>query len=294
MNNKIVVAPQIVIYKEILNNCKDFIDIVDSSSREESLWGEWNDWYDQGKYMSQEFKISELDIKLDDKENIKKEKSFLQDLFKIYHFIKDDYLNEYSDEKGNWPSYITRWDKIKKSGDYKVGLDIYKYNMSYKDKADIPNELMLQYHVDEMPEGAHEKYDHKAITITIYPNDDYDGGEICFYDEVSNKAYKYKPKAGDITVFPSAAPFYHGVMPFAGADRYFLRIFISYSLEGDEDWIKNNKSDSNSFIKEQQDKIDKFVSKYGNMITLSFPGDNPKNIFGKVVQLDEDIIIVEG
>ena len=61
--------------------------------------------------------------------------------------------------------------------------------------------------------------------------DDYDGGDICFY--INGDFVNYKPKAGDILVFPSGMPYYHGVKTIRNGNKFFIRNFISqkYSTE---------------------------------------------------------------
>jgi hypothetical protein len=288
---KITVAPQIVIYSNLIKNCDKFLNIIDNKNKKSPLWPEWKQWYDQGKFMSQIFLKNDLVINEFDDANTQIEKLFLQNIFEAFNFIKEDYFKDYEGKKGNWPEYINQWEKIKESDKDSLRIDVYKYDDIYNEKDDL-NDLLLQYHVDEMPELANKNIDHKIITLTIYPNDNYNGGEICFYDELSNKAYQYKPKAGDITIFPSAAPFYHAVKHFNNGSRYFMRIFIYNLFEDEKNWIKNNKLDFNKFEKDQEEKIDIFVKKYGNMITVVEPEQEVKEIFGKAVFLNEKTKVV--
>jgi hypothetical protein len=288
---KIIVAPQIVIYSNLIKNCDKFLNIIDNENKKSPLWPEWKDWYDQGKFMSQIFSSNDLVINEFDDSDRQIEKLFLQNIFESFNFIKEDYFKDYEGKKGNWPDYINQWEKIKESDKDSLRIDVYKYDDIYNEKDDL-NDLLLQYHVDEMPELANKNIDHKIITLTIYPNDNYNGGEICFYDEFSNKAYEYKPKAGDITIFPSAAPFYHAVKHFNNGPRYFMRIFIYNLFENEKNWIKNNKLDFNKFEKDQEEKINIFVKKYGNMITVVEPEQEVKEIFGKAVFLNEKTKVI--
>lgn len=282
------VAPQIIVYNNILKDSNEIIDIIENNERVDSLWPKWEPWYKQGKNIHQLFYRDQAIIEENDSENLKKEKIVLQNIFDVYDFIKKDYLNKYNENNGKWPSYINQWDKIREKSD-PIDINIYRYDVDRFDKIN-EDELMMQFHVDEMPENAHSLNLHQVVTITFYLNENYEGGEVCFYDEDQNKAYEYKPRTGDATAFPSSAPFYHGVNHFTGSNRYFMRIFINYSSEGDTDWIKNNKNDYNDFIKNQHQKINDFVEKYSHAVTLEFPNKKPKNIYGKLIKLDNDII----
>jgi preprotein translocase subunit Sec61beta len=286
---KIKVAPQIVIYQNLLKNSNKLIEKIEVSNNK--LWPQWKPWYEQGKNINQLFYRDQVLIKNQDSDDLKKEKEYLSYIMDVYDFVKNDYLSEYSKNNGIWPDYIKQWDKVWQKLD-PVHINIYKYDAEHFNKTKSDG-LMLEYHVDEMPEESHERMWHQVVTITFYLNDDYEGGEICFYDESENKAYKYKPRAGDVTVFPSGAPFYHGVENFSGSDRYFMRIFIPYSSEGDKEWLKKNVVYDEAYIKEQEKKLDEFVSKYTHAVTLQFPDQKVDKVHGKLVQLDQEIIIVE-
>lgn len=82
----------------------------------------------------------------------------------------------------------------------------------------------LGLHSDWHPRYANDK--NWTITVNIYFNDDYDGGELVFYEpslKLPNegnhiKVAEYKPSAGDIIIFPSLA--LHSVNQIIGADRF--------------------------------------------------------------------------
>lgn len=292
LTKKIVVAPQIIIYKNIFKDSEKIIRSVEEFSKDDTLWPDWEDWYSQGKHIMAKFNRKDLELNKNDSENIKIEKKYLKELYSVFDFVKNDYLKQYGEGLGNWPDYIKNWKKVESSNKDAITLDIYKYDVVYNNESEMPDDIMMDFHVDEMPSGAHEDIGfYKIITITGYLNNNYVGGEICFYDEPSNKAYKYKPNPGDITVFPSAAPFYHGVNYFSGADRYFIRAFISYA--NDDSLITNDKDSIGSFLKDQEDKTDKFVKQYSHAITLEFPNKKVHNARARIVKLDEEINIVK-
>jgi len=284
MFEKLRVAPQIVVYKNLLKNSDELIALIEDKDKKNSLWPNWEPWYDQGENINQLFSRSEFEPADNP------EKAMLKYISEVYDFIQKDYMDEYSGDKGVWPDYISQWSKVYDKLD-PIHINIYKYSDEHFSKKNKKG-LMLEYHVDEMPE-VNESPWHQIATITFYLNDNYEGGEICFYSEAENKAYKYKPKKGDVTVFPSGAPFYHAVENFSGADRYFMRIFIPYSTEGDKEFIEKSVFYDQEFMRKQEDKINDFVSKYTHAVTLQFPGQQVDKVYGKLVQLDEQINIIE-
>lgn len=97
------------------------------------------------------------------------------------------------------------------------------------------------YQADEFEPGLKAEY-----TVTMYLNADYEGGEIDFrifndrddkmvlnagdlvpldanYGEIP--AIMYKPQAGDLIIFPSRVPYYHGVRRVSSGTKYFVRMF---------------------------------------------------------------------
>lgn len=100
-------------------------------------------------------------------------------------------------------------------------------------------ELTMNYHSDFMPEDAESPGDKFGITAVLYPNDDYEGGDLTFrvvQEDDSLKEFTYKPKAGDLVVFPSGYPYFHGVKRIYGAPKYITRLYWMYNFEGTKDW----------------------------------------------------------
>jgi len=281
-----------VIYQNMLEDCDYFLEMINKKRNADSIWPEWKSWHRQGENLNQMFSRSKTAINENDSDETKAEKEYFDKIIKVYDFVCQDYLNDYSNNKGKWPSYIKDWKKVGEHQDG-VHVNVYKYSIDILSKGP-QDSLLLEYHVDEMPEGAFDRVIHQVVTVTFYLNDNYDGGEICFYDETENKAYKYKPRAGDVTVFPSAAPFYHAVERFQGEDRYFMRIFITYYSKDDEERINPENLLDESFVKSQEDKLNEFVENYTHTITLEFPDKKINQVHGRLIKMDQGIIEIGG
>lgn len=78
-----------------------------------------------------------------------------------------------------------------------------------------------------------------VVSLVGYVNDDYTGGEIFF--RVQN--IKYKPKAGDLFIFPSNYMYPHRAMPVIDGTKYSLVTMLDYS----------NKFHSDKFMEESGD-----------------------------------------
>lgn len=100
----------------------------------------------------------------------------------------------------------------------------------------------MGFHTDRHHFDLDSRGSKLILTVTMYLNDDYEGGEICFFDNSTGNQYSYKPKPGDVTVFPSGEPYFHSVLPAYNAERYLARMFLMYKYPGSEEWLTNEKS----------------------------------------------------
>jgi len=58
--------------------------------------------------------------------------------------------------------------------------------------------------------------DNPNISVVLYLNDDYEGGEINF----PNQDITIKPESGSIVIFPSVEPYYHQSLPVTSGIKY--------------------------------------------------------------------------
>jgi hypothetical protein len=266
---KIIIAPQIVVYKKIFKHSQEIIELM-QKDRSRSFFSNWSEWYGQGFRKDFDFNLLEtLDVNED--ETLLIEKDFIAEVNDCMKFIRADYLNEFKKEKGIWPSFIEDWEVLSDTNK-KYWIDFFRYDVS-KINARKDANLLMDYHVDEFPIPGETKENRHVATVNFYLNDTYDGGEICVYDSISNNTYMYKPSAGDAVIMPSTEPFYHGVKPFSKTDRYFLRAFIDYKVNKDYEWVNKysvQKDDSLlSGVSTEKDYVDKDLQ----IIKLSIPSN---------------------
>jgi predicted 2-oxoglutarate/Fe(II)-dependent dioxygenase YbiX len=107
----------------------------------------------------------------------------------------------------------------------------FNYNIAkYYVGAGVDDKYAMSHHTDYQQERVAISEYKFHTTVLYYLNDDYDGGRILFkiLNETSDSiefAVDYKPSAGDIVIFPSKHPFYHGVENTANAEKYFFRSY---------------------------------------------------------------------
>jgi hypothetical protein len=80
------------------------------------------------------------------------------------------------------------------------------------------NDKYMGPHVDSIDRTIEKS---PTISIVVYLNDDYEGGEISF----PNQDITLKPKAGSIIVFPSYDPYIHDPKPTTSGDKYMSPVF---------------------------------------------------------------------
>jgi len=251
---KIVVAPQIVIYRNILSNSKNIIETLKDDSSD-SMFSNWRSWYENGYRKELKFERN-VSIKDSDPERKKQEHLMLNEVCEALDFIQKDYLDDFADEKGIWPSYIKDWDKLKEKMTA-PWFDYFRYDVKLalqpEGTTNLYDKTMMFYHVDEFVLPNQFKPKRLVATINFYLNNEYGGGDICAYDSISNKSYRYKPQPGDAVIMPSTSPFYHSVKSYDGADRYFLRSFFEYQTNESQD----NVYDFNELHAIEKEFIDK-------------------------------------
>ena len=97
------------------------------------------------------------------------------------------------------------------------------------------------YHTDFQQERAHIPESKFNTTCLFYLNDNYEGGEISFaiMDDTHQEIIDiidYKPVAGDMVIFPSSLPIYHGVKPITEGEKYIIRTYWKTTLETSPEW----------------------------------------------------------
>lgn len=223
--NVSILDPNVIVFHNVLSNPDDYIDYYEE-------FGEWRGWYGFGRQIDSRihtFKEHPTFPTWDEwlgmfetiGEVVDRDKYF-KEVAEAFHLATKFYIEHTGRTLANWT--CQPW-----------GLARYIPDEDLINSAD----LTMNYHTDYMTEDSESPGEKFGITAVLYPNDDYEGGEISFRivgEGVVSKEFTYKPRAGDLVVFPSTPPYYHGVKRISGAPKYITRLYWMYNFEGTDTW----------------------------------------------------------
>ncbi len=255
--NKTIIYPRVVVYNNLLKDSDKIVEMLSSSKNatEDTYYLKpWKDWNPMGNMMM----IDRIDF--DDEEindaNKKNQKDLLKNIYEAFEVSTKDFFESYPNTE-YWPSFIKTWDMSEHPW-IKSNISFLRYNPTNYNYQNGKPGLAMDYHTDTHEFNASSPGRKFIVTATMYLNDNYDGGEVSFLDEESGSVTDYKPKAGDVTVFPSGAPYYHGINPISGNERYLLRMFWYYDFEGTEEWHESkDKYGEELWSSMEKDRIEK-------------------------------------
>ena len=219
------IYPGIICYRNMLKNPKEAYETMQKS--EELAEGnhylkKWDPWAAFGTYSQPKDSI-DLDSALKN-EQFEKEKALDDEIREAYinaisHYFNNISINRVLPEKA-----------------YFSGHSYCKY---FNEVDVLKNKMTMQYHTDYIISQKDMPGPKFHTTCTFYINDNYNGGDVEFY--VNGDIINHKPKAGDLMVFPSGEPFYHGVKTIPDGNKFFVRNFVMFDYNGSEEWLSNQK-----------------------------------------------------
>lgn len=220
--NPIYLDDKVLVYRDVLPDPENLSRIMKRSEADGDgkyflkKWEKWGEFgtYTQGKFSPQEQEGSEFGKRFDE------EKFFAEMVNETYNIVVGDYVKRMN---------IDLPDTARFSG---CSFCKYDRNINF-----MKNDLTMQYHTDFIMSQKDMPGEKFYITCTMYINDDYEGGDIDFW--VDGKTFSLKPKAGDIVVFPSQEPYYHGVKVIKNGEKFFVRNFVMYNYDGSPEWLAN-------------------------------------------------------
>jgi hypothetical protein len=151
------------------------------------------------------------------------------------------------------------------------GWNVAKYVPNLNDHP----EYAMMHHTDFQREFLYNPGLKFGVTAVCYLNENYDGGEVMFrfLDEndpsIIKEDYIYKPQKGDIVVFPSGPPHYHGVKAITSGEKYIIRNYWRYHYPGHHLWLKLEEKYGEDIWRQLEQARIKFNRDSNNVTTIN-------------------------
>lgn len=222
--------PNVIVFHNVIDNCDGLIDYYEENAP-------WTGWYGFGRQVDargprvqgrkpfptwEEWKADIIDEYGDP--ITEEEVEYRTNVASGFYWATKFYVEQTNIELPNW--HTQAWSLARYIPDEDlIGND----------------DLTMNFHTDYQPNDSESPGQKFGITAVFYPNDDYEGGEIAFRyieNEEVAKEFSYKPKAGDLIIFPAKFPYYHAVRRVWGSPKYIIRLYWSYDFEGTEEWFR--------------------------------------------------------
>ena len=271
-----ILDPKVIVFHNVLEDPEALIDFYESKEE----W--WGGWYGFGSQINKGGPAVEYSAQFPTLEEWE-ESMILSDTDDLYH---NEVAYAYYQASAEYFTYTgTKLDNWTTRG---WGLSRYIPDHDIINNSD----LTMVYHTD-YSYNVHDQPGEKfAVTAVLYPNDDYDSGELSLrvVDEHNNvvSRIEYKPKAGDMVFFPSGRPYYHGVKRIWGAPKYIMRMYWQYSSEGSPEWhaLKEKYGDKFQELEDARSRDAKFQ--------VSYPFLRPRFTIDEYYELYEKGYVVDG
>jgi hypothetical protein len=238
------------VFKNAIKDSQDIIEHFEQNHK-------WTDWYTFGNVINIEMPHQYFDSFPTEEEWYSRQNNSIshpieKNINNLFYETTKKYIEENNIQYPSW---------------HFEGWNIAKYNPQPE------TEYAMMYHTDFQREFAANPGSKFGVTAVFYLNDNYEGGEIIFRffkdDSLKEieKDFSYKPSKGDILVFPSGPPHFHGVLSVKSGEKYIIRNYWKYSSEGDQRWLDlKSKYGDSEWAKMEEDRL-KYIRK--NIININ-------------------------
>jgi signal peptidase I len=257
IESKKEIGKNIYVYKNQFKDVSKVLDIIkkSESQTEDFSFSKWKPWGIFGTMSKGNFFPTEEQV-ADDSQYSLDQKEAIKEIREIYFNVSKDYMSTCGDSV-DWPHFVDTLDL--ESEKWRIGsIDVLKHF------EDPTKNIAMHYHTDQNWAKMEDDSDKFLLTITMYLNDDHEGGELSFvhYENDKMLVTTLTPEAGDITVFPSFYPYYHGVLPITKNNKYLIRTFYFWEYGGSKEWLDNQeKYGKDVWEKMEKERLENLYSK---------------------------------
>lgn len=268
------IYPKVFVYRNPFKDLELLKKVVIESEEnpEGSLLKDWKGWYTFGK----EVNMLNFDEETNSERN-QQEREMWEDVKNVFYATTQHYSEIHNvpiekDKIVNDPVEnrdLNLWQLM--------GPSICKYEVGGGiDDNDV--DLAMHMHTDYQQEYEEHRGYKFTVTCTMYLNDNYEGGGLEFLVG-GNKLFYYKPKAGDVLVFPAGDPNYlsepgelyrHGVKKVYGNPKYFIRNHWQRYYLGSDNWLEQEAIYGKDVWAQMESERTKEERKNGKYQTLDY------------------------
>ena len=271
----------VLLFKNVLKDPKKVYEfILDSKTNNDPFFGQkqWYDWKPWGNY-AKAYPANNNEWKTSEAYGAELQRECIEIFFNVLKIYKEKYLNvAWFDERGYDKDIPTSYEELElrtsngNSNHTIADLVVFETNKNVVDDWQMNIHQDTTFWWGEFPSHM--------FNFNIYVNDDYEGGEITFFDSKKDEKVEYKDsysgkpaiawvvddystykmQAGDGLIFP--VDVYHGVLPIKnGGEKYYVRQFLSSNAN--ESKINKERSRFNSdfefdeYFQEEYKKVKK-------------------------------------
>lgn len=245
MNNWEEIYEKIIVYRDTLKNTEHFVEQVESLNK-------WTDW---GRFGKKTVFVNTTVCNLNTNATTQ---DWSADALDFCDDIDNSFRQEYNDMFNVYMKTIEHYVKEKNMQLDTSSIEVPILAKYVSDTA-VKNNTAMVHHIDYQASSWEQPGFKYNLTVLLYLNDDYEGGSVNFkivQEDDSVHTVNYQPRKGDILIFPSVHPYYHGTMPVSGKPKYFMRGFWGYHFEGTQEWNEQFKLRGEDFLKEYKALVD--------------------------------------
>lgn len=239
--------PKVYIYKNLMPHAKEIAEYSQwfiENNKKHDIWDEYTQWAEFGQNIS----FNDMHVTPDydtfpknagekQKEYYYKEKRYIRELIAAFETSTAHYLKAQNFKKPE------TWRMMRPA----ICRYVPTTEETIRGRGSNDRPMAMTYHTDYEILKEEMPGDKFALTCAVYLNDDYVGGGIEFLE--NGVPHLYKPKAGDVIVFPSGNPkyfseeftYYHGVEAIESGNKFFVRMFYVEPYEGSKEWLANQE-----------------------------------------------------